>query len=73
MSIDYSLAVSREMFSTFLALDLIELPMLGYLHFAYMVLASLGNIRKLIDMCNSRCSPSWDFIPVVAILGGAAG
>tara|TARA_R100000656_G_scaffold117067_1_gene90327 strand:+ start:671 stop:1390 length:720 start_codon:yes stop_codon:yes gene_type:complete len=31
-----------------------QLHKTGYLHFAYMVLASLGNIRKLIDMCNKR-------------------
>lgn len=31
-----------------------QLHKAGYLHFAYMVLASLGNIRKLIDMCNKR-------------------
>lgn len=91
MSIHDGLAVSKEMFSAFLALDLIEpfvldiefnnsvkyqssayytinqerffsldeaslgqLHRQGYLHFAYMVLASLGNIRKLIDICNRQ-------------------
>ncbi len=91
MSIHDGLAVSKEMFAAFLALDLIEpfvldiefnnsvkyqssayytinqerffsldeaslarLHKLGYLHFAYMVLASLGNIRKLIDLCNRQ-------------------
>lgn len=91
MSIHDGLSLSKDMFSAFLALDLIEsfvldiefnnsvkyqssayytinqerffslddaalgqLHKAGYLHFAYMVLASLGNIRKLIDMCNKR-------------------
>jgi hypothetical protein len=31
-----------------------QLHKAGYSHFAYMVLASLGNIRKLINMCNKR-------------------
>jgi len=91
MSIHEGLAVSKDMFSAFLSLDLIEpfvldiefnneikyqssayytinqekffslddaalgqLHKAGYLHFAYMVLASLGNIRKLIAMSNKR-------------------
>jgi len=91
MSIHDGLAVSKGMFTAFLALDLIEpfvldiefknsakyhasayytinqekfltlddvvlgqLHKAGYLHFAYMVLASLGNIKKLIDIRNKR-------------------
>lgn len=91
MLIHDGLSASKDMFSAFLALDLIEpfvldiefnnsvkyqssayytinqekffslddavlgqLHKAGYLHFAYMVLTSLGNIKKLIDMCNKR-------------------
>lgn len=46
--------INQEKFFSLDDATLGRLHKAGYLHFAYMVLASLGNIRKLIDMCNKR-------------------